>query len=470
MDEYSQYMQNFNAGAPGGGFPGTQEGFTCLTDPYFGPFLTGVPQVPPYSGCKSPEQYYSYNINPQRWSNELRLSSKPGGRFHWLGGLYWEKTVDKNYNNTYYMPNLQPNGQAFQYYLQYYGLSKSTLPPGEWYTYTETSHILQTSEFVNINFDVTDKLNVEAGVVHFKDTETYDTPILGFAYAPNTPSDFTTNSSKWNGKAGINYRATDHVMVYADWAQGFRPGGANYGLPSGPQGCYASGVPTTYIPDTLNNYEIGWKTTSQDNRLLWNGAAYYMDWKDLQALIYNALVCPSSSYNINVGDARIYGAESNIDYHLNDNLTLQAAVSYTDARVTSTVTPAYQPYVGERLPFSPYFSWSFNVRYEHPLASALRGYAQFDMAHKGDMYNGLNPNDVNTGLPRILQPAYSIMNLRLGLTPAGGEKWLAEFYITNLADKNAIIYSNTGNFDLRETTNEPRVYGLRLSYRFGAGY
>ena len=40
-------------------------------------------------------------------------------------------------------------------------------------------------------------------------------------------------------------------------------------------------------------------------------------------------------------------------------------------------------------------------------------------------------------------------------------------YVTNLTDKNAIIYTNTGNFDLRYTTNEPRVIGVRLSYRFG---
>jgi outer membrane receptor protein involved in Fe transport len=39
--------------------------------------------------------------------------------------------------------------------------------------------------------------------------------------------------------------------------------------------------------------------------------------------------------------------------------------------------------------------------------------------------------------------------------------------VTNLANKNAIIYTNTGNYDLRETTNEPRVFGLRLNYRFG---
>jgi len=42
-----------------------------------------------------------------------------------------------------------------------------------------------------------------------------------------------------------------------------------------------------------------------------------------------------------------------------------------------------------------------------------------------------------------------------------------ELYCTNLADKNAIVYTNTGNFDLRYTTNEPRVIGLRLAYRFG---
>jgi len=455
-NEYSQYMENFNAGAPGGGFPGTQEGFTCLDDPYFGSA---------YAGCKPPLQYYSYNINPERYSNELRLSSKAGGRFHWLVGAYWERTTDHNFNNTYFIPNLQYNGTAFQYYLSYYGNTQPTLPPGQWYTYTETSHILQTSEFLNINFDVTSKLNVEAGVVHFKSEQSYDTPIFGWAYVAYAPSYYADESHKWNGKAGISYHLTNHAMVYADWAQGFRPGGSNSG---DPQSCYAQGTPYTYTPDTLNNYEIGWKTTSVQNRLLWNGAAYYMDWKDLQALIYNALVCPSASYNINVGDARIYGVESNLAYQVNENLSLQASINYTDGHVTSTVNPNYQSYVGERLPFSPYFNWSWNLRYEHPLADNLRGYFQFDMAHKGDMYNGLNPNDVNTGLPRVLQPAYTIMNLRLGLNPIN-DHWLAEFYITNLADKNAIVYSNTGNFDLRLTTNEPRVFGVRLSYRFGKG-
>ncbi|HEV7137195.1 MAG TPA: TonB-dependent receptor [Steroidobacteraceae bacterium] len=452
-DEYSQYEQNYNGG--------TQEGFTCLTDPYYSP-LRGS-SATTFSGCNPAVQYYSYNENPKRWSNELRLVSKEGGRLHWLAGLYWEKTVDRNYGSTFYMPGLQYGGDAFQYELQYYGLTQRTLPPGVWYTYSETSDVLETTEFANINFDVTEKLNVEAGVSHFHDNESYDTPVLGFAYSPNSPSYYSSTSHKWDGKAGVSYKLSPKAMLYADWSQGFRPGGSNSGLPAD---CYASGVTRTYDADTLNNYELGWKTTSLGHRLLWNGAAYYMDWKNLQALIYDASVCASSSYNINVGEAHIYGAESNVDYVINDNWSLQASLDYTDARVVAASAASYDAYVGERLPFSPYFNWSWNARYEHPVSRTLRGYLQLDMSHKGGMYNGLNPDDKNTGLPRILQPPYTIVNLRVGMHPADSERWLVELYCTNLTDKNAIVYSNTGNFDLRETTNEPRVFGVRLSYRF----
>jgi hypothetical protein len=78
------------------------------------------------------------------------------------------------------------------------------------------------------------------------------------------------------------------------------------------------------------------------------------------------------------------------------------------------------------------------------------------------MWNDFHVQGSN-GFPHILQPSYSIMNLRI---PESG-RWLSKFYITNLADKNAILFSNTGNYDLRETTNELRVFGLRLNYRFG---
>jgi iron complex outermembrane recepter protein len=269
-------------------------------------------------------------------------------------------------------------------------------------------------------------------------------------------------SNKWDSRFGINYKITDKAMVYAIFAQGFRDGGSNSALP---QGCYANGVPSAYVPDTLNNYELGWKTEWLNGHLIWNGATYLMHWKQLQTIIYDVDICPTSSFNANVGDARIYGLESNVSYKINDNWSMQAAGSYTDSRLVDTQYTTFEGNVGERLPYVPYFSWSWNLRYEHPLTAALRGYAQVDMANKGDMWNDLHVEGSN-GFPRILQPSYTLTNLRFGLTPEGGH-WLTEFYITNLADKNAVVYSNTGNFDLRETVTEPRVFGMRLNYRFG---
>jgi len=81
------------------------------------------------------------------------------------------------------------------------------------------------------------------------------------------------------------------------------------------------------------------------------------------------------------------------------------------------------------------------------------------------MWNDLR-SQTSDGFPRILQPGYTVMNFRAGINRRNSE-WGAELYITNFLNKNAIVYSNTGNFDVRQTVNEPRVIGVRLNYRFG---
>lgn len=461
-DEYSQYMENYAPSYtpffPGGAPAGSQEGFNCLSDPAYG----GTP----FTGCQVPLQYYEYHTNPERWSNELRFNSKSGGRFHWVAGAYWEKTRDKNSGSTYFMPGEQYNGAAWQYENGVYNtpLGSTSLPPGQWYAYTTRSDYLETTEFANINFDVTSKLNVEGGVSHFHSDFKYYSPYGQFAYAATTPTLNAGSSHKVDSRAGINYHLTDQVMLYGVFSQGFRDGGANSGDPTS---CYAKGVPSQYIPDTLDNYELGWKTTWLEHHLVWNGAVYKETWQDLQTIIYDVNICAPSSFYANVGKAHISGAESNLDYKITDNWSLQAAASYTDSLLTSTTYQTFVGNVGERLPFIAYSNWSGNIRYDHPLGTGFKWYGQFDVAHKGDMWDDLHVQGSN-GFPRMLQPPYTLMNVRFGVNPGAGN-WLLELYCTNLADKNAIIYTNTGNFDLRYTTNEPRVIGLRFSYRWGKG-
>ena len=162
----------------------------------------------------------------------------------------------------------------------------------------------------------------------------------------------------------------------------------------------------------------------------------------------------------------MYAAET-APLGLLDNATyFQAAVSYSDSHlIKNNFQFAVQE--GERLPYVPYFSYSWSARYEEAMNTKLKGYAQFDIAHKGDMYNDLR-TATSKGFPRVLQPPYEVMNLRFGLNPIEGH-WTAELYISNLWNKDAVVYTNTGNFDFRQTINEPRVFGMRLNYRWGKG-
>jgi outer membrane receptor protein involved in Fe transport len=461
VNEYSEYMQYVNTGPPKNITAAQRQGFTCLTDPYWSTLVPPNTQQP-FSGCNVPTQSYDYIQHVERWSNELRLQSKEGGRFHWLGGVYWEKTRNP-YSDYFHMPGLQTAGQAWQYYNIYYGQTTKPPKPDDWYSYQARADYLQTTEFANVTFDITPRLHVEAGTVHFHSnfqTSTYG----GYWYSPQTATTYGGSSSKWNSKVGVSYKPLDGLLVYADWAQGFRDGGVNGGIPSS---CTANGVPAKFQPDTLTNWELGWKSTMLDRHLQWNGAVYYMPWKNLQSLLFDPGVCPSSSFNANIGDARVYGMESDIKYQANAFLSMDFSASYNDSRIQTNKfqNQYFQVQPGERLPYVPYFNWSANARYEAPLKDALHGYVQYDVAHKGDMWNTLQSNGSN-GLPHVLQPGYSVMNLRLGFNQTA-EHWMSELYITNLTNKNAVIYTNEGNYDLRQTVNEPRVFGVRVSYRFG---
>ena len=204
-NEYSNYMENYKGGA--------QEGFSCLNDPNYGTSTT-------FDNCQVPTQFFEYHTNPRRWSEELRLVSKEGGRFHWLTGFYWERTENKS-GSTYFMPGLQPDGAAFQSYLAYYGNSMSSLPPGEWYSYATTSDYLQTTEFANISFDlVPNKLTVDAGVVRFSSTFSSYSPYGQFAYSPTAPV-YTVGWGEQGEQQG-RYQLQDHRQ--GDGVRRLRPG------------------------------------------------------------------------------------------------------------------------------------------------------------------------------------------------------------------------------------------------------
>ena len=84
--------------------------------------------------------------------------------------------------------------------------------------------------------------------------------------------------------------------------------------------------PLTYKPDTLTNYEVGWKSTLLDKHLQWNGAFYLMPWKNYQSLLFDPNVCATSSFDANIGNAKIYGSETDIKWAPNSRLSMDVSV------------------------------------------------------------------------------------------------------------------------------------------------
>ncbi|MGA7538760.1 MAG: TonB-dependent receptor [Steroidobacteraceae bacterium] len=468
VTEYSEYVQYNPFPDSYQNSPALLQSLTCQT----GPTVQGG--TDPYSGCQAPNMYYTYDQWTSQWSHELRLQSKPGGRWHWLGGLYWQQTK-QTWDTYYLMPGMQPNGEAYQsalsYYSYYYTGTAAPLPH-EWYSSVSRNDSRNTAEFADVSFDLTKRWNIDVGLRYFDWHYSASDLWAGFFYTPKAPSGLTAvQGHKLSGKASLSYKPSQNLLLYGTFSQGYRQGGSNAGVaPS----CYQNGVPPTYEPDTLNNFEVGWKSTSLEGRLRWNGAFYYMRWNGYQAPIFDDSICPTT-FNANFGTARIYGAESNVAYRIIEGLTLEATANYNDSRLVS-VQPNFSGVLtqmivpNETLPFVPYFSYSANLRYERPLSGALDGFIQYDIAHKGDRWSDLralsNPAlGARAGSSRVLEPEYNISDVRLGINGSGGA-WSLEGYISNLTNTDAIILVNTGNYDRRETTNEPRVIGLRASYSF----
>ena len=146
--------------------------------------------------------------------------------------------------------------------------------------------------------------------------------------------------SGFKSRGNLTWHVTQDAMVYYTFSQGFRPGAGNRknsaevkidvdpvtGLPTvgpdaNPNLVKQYNKPYTYPPDTLTNNEIGWKTEWLDHRLLINGSAYVMDWKNVQTLIYNPPVYGNTTFGVEGPDYRIKGAELQIVARVTDGLT-----------------------------------------------------------------------------------------------------------------------------------------------------
>lgn len=131
--------------------------------------------------------------------------------------------------------------------------------------------------------------------------------------------------SKFTPKVGLSYAASDDLMIYASFSQGYRDGGFS-GTDSNLSG---------FDEETLNAYELGIKSEWLDNRLRVNGAIFYYDYEDMQMEISNLTSGGQLLTKVNnAGKAALQGAEIETTWMMNETFSLSFNLGLLDTEIT----------------------------------------------------------------------------------------------------------------------------------------
>ena len=119
----------------------------------------------------------------------------------------------------------------------------------------------------------------------------------------------TFNGSRTDWHAGVDYRFTPELMVYASAGTGYKAGGDS------PRPFNAAQA-IAFGPEYVTSYELGLKTDLADRRVRFNLAGFYNDLTNAQLVL---LSCPQyggpgpCALPQNAGDAHDYGIEAEIN-------------------------------------------------------------------------------------------------------------------------------------------------------------
>jgi outer membrane receptor protein involved in Fe transport len=414
-------------------------------------------------------QYITAKDHYQKYSNELRISSPKELPFRFVGGLFQQR---------------QTHEIEQRYVVDGLATASTVSPswPNTWWL-TEQERVDRDSAiFAELSYDITPKLTGTIGARYFESRNSLQgffgvgfgnpqaflhdgygaqlcvnsNPFHG-APCEKLPAGTTSKDSGNTPKFNLTYRFDDQHLLYATWSKGFRPGGANR---------YDANAP--YKPDYLTNIELGWKTSYLDNHVRFNGAVFSEDWKDFQFAYLG-----SNGFTIinNVGQARINGIETSVEFAASQGLSVSAAVAYYDAKLKqdyckdpTDCANTLQAPSGTQLPVTPKFKGNVTSRYKFS-AGGHDAFVQGTVIYQGDSYADLRPA-VNDLLGKV--PAFTTVDASTGVELGHGN---LELFVTNLLDERGQLGRFTECAPGTCTTvyaqpTQPRTIGLKWGQKF----
>ena len=314
--------------------------------------------------------------------------------------------------------------------------------------------------FADLTYHFTDRFDVQFGGRESENRQSVTEAIYGpydiaFLGVPSPLIYLPTNSSAdaFTYLVTPRFKISPDLMVYARLASGYRPGGPNYNV---------GGVPLEYGADKTENYEIGVKGEAFDRLLTYDSSVYYIDWKDIQLSLANAV---GQSYYANGSRAKSQGVELSLDVRPLQGLTLSTWVTWNDAELTQSLPDTSTVYgaPGDRLPYSSRFSGNFSLDEEFPLTGSLIGFVGGSESYVGSR-QGIFTGAPGVPAPRQTFPAYAETDLRTGLRL---NTWRLSLFANNATNRRGVVGGGIGAVPPTSFIYiQPRLVGLSVQKTF----
>ncbi len=413
-------------------------------------------------------------LNLDKFTQEIRLTSKQDGRFLWQLGAFY--TYEHGHQDQFVFLK-QMNGAAFP---GLPNLFNALLPS----TYQEGA------AFANASFEFTDRFTLGAGLRFSRNEQSFSQIVSGIlGLKTNLPGHSAENVFDY--MVAPKFKLGKNQLLYARIATGYQPGGPNISLP---------GIPPTVKSSTVTSYEGGLKSEFFDHRLLFDIAGYHISWEDIQV----SKVVNGEGALVNAGKAETNGVELTTGFEPIKGLRFGVNGAYTDATLSNNA-PSLEGRAGDRLPNVPVYSASATVDYYFPLpfwrtmpeqrqqvaayaedsgknagrggGKIVEGEAQRAQVaawngHVGAGFRWVSSqwSEVESSSTAIRTPSYGALDLNADVSNG---RYTIRVFAKNVTDKRAYptVFANF-NFLTGEVINalgtpiQPRTVGIELDCKF----
>lgn len=266
--------------------------------------------------------------------------------------------------------------------------------------------------------------------------------------------------SRFTPRLGLEYQASEDLMFFASYSQGFKSGTFN------PR---ATVNEPAADPEIVDSFEIGMKSEWNDN-LRANITLFSLDHKDRQyiGIVPGDDATELNQFLDNVAESSATGIEAEITYAATDNLSFDLALGFIDSKIEKN--EAVPPLLG----ISNTPDYTYNLATNYVLETDLGDFVFNASYYYRDDYRLFETSDL------LLEEGYGIVNLSVSWQNQEGD-WYASLHAKNLTDEEYLV----GGYDFvgvaedgsyvpglgGDTTligyyGDPRTVQLTVGYRF----